>query len=127
MRVYQNALVMETIHYPDEVRSIGDVPNIPSEQDVVQKELDTALMLVEQLTTTFNPEKYTDDYRNALLELIEEKKATNTIATSDKQRPIPENVTDLMTALQASLEKRKASYKKTDNTDKEKCLRTSVS
>ena len=108
MRVYQNALVMETIHYPDEVRSIGDVPNIPSEQDVVQKELDTALMLVEQLTTTFNPEKYTDDYRNALLELIEEKKATNTISTSDKQRPIPENVTDLMTALQASLEKQKS-------------------
>lgn len=120
VRVYQNALVMETIHYPDEVRSIGDVPNIPSEQDVVQKELDTALMLVEQLTTTFNPEKYTDDYRNALLELIEEKKATNTIATSDKQRPIPENVTDLMTALQASLEKTKkpATRKRTTRTKK---------
>lgn len=120
VRVYQNALVMETIHYPDEVRSIGDVPNIPNEQDVVQKELDTALMLVEQLTTTFNPEKYTDDYRNALLELIEEKKATNTISTSDKQRPIPENVTDLMTALQASLEKTKkpATRKRTTRTKK---------
>lgn len=120
VRVYQNALVMETIHYPDEVRSIGDVPNIPSEQDVVQKELDTALLLVEQLTTTFNPEKYTDDYRNALLELIEEKKATNTISTSDKQRPIPENVTDLMTALQASLEKTKkpATRKRTTRTKK---------
>ena len=119
VRVYQNALVMETIHYPDEVRSIGDVPNIPSEQDVVQKELDTALMLVEQLTTTFNPEKYTDDYRNALLELIEEKKATNTISTSDKQRPIPENVTDLMTALQASLENKKpATRKRTTRTKK---------
>lgn len=106
VRVYQNALVMETIHYPDEVRSVGDVPSIPSEQNIVPKELETALMLVDQLTTEFNPEKYTDDYRNALMELIEEKKATNTISTSDK-RPVPDNVTDLMTALQASLEKTK--------------------
>ncbi len=75
VRVYQNALVMETIHYPDEVRSVSDVPNIPSEQTVVPKELETALMLVEQLTTEFNPDKYTDDYRNALMELIEEKKS----------------------------------------------------
>ncbi|MEY9972939.1 DNA end-binding protein Ku [Lysinibacillus sp. RC46] len=106
VRVYQNALVMETIHYPDEVRSVADVPSIPSEQNIVPKELETALMLVDQLTTEFNPEKYTDDYRNALMELIEEKKATNTISTSDK-RPVPDNVTDLMTALQASLEKTK--------------------
>ena len=75
-------------------------------------------MLVDQLTTEFNPEKYTDDYRNALMELIEEKKATNTISTSDK-RPVPDNVTDLMTALQASLEKQKASNKKT-STENEK-------
>jgi len=120
VRVYQNALVMETIHYPDEVRSVGDVPNVPSEQDVVPKELETALMLVDQLTTTFNPEKYTDDYRNALLELIEEKKATNMVATSDQQRPVPDNVTDLMTALQASLDKTKkpTTRKRTTRTKK---------
>ncbi|MGE7947901.1 Ku protein [Lysinibacillus sp. NPDC093688] len=106
VRVYQNALVMETIHYPDEVRSVGDVPNVPSEQNIVPKELETALMLVDQLTTEFNPEKYTDDYRNSLMELIEEKKATSTISANDK-RPVPDNVTDLMTALQASLEKTK--------------------
>ncbi|MET4559673.1 non-homologous end joining protein Ku [Lysinibacillus parviboronicapiens] len=106
VRVYQDALVMEIIHFPDEVRSVSDVPNIPSEQTVVQKELDTALMLVEQLTTIFDPEKYTDEYRTALMELIEEKKATNTISASDK-RPLPDNVTDLMSALQASLDKTK--------------------
>ncbi|MFY0517782.1 Ku protein [Lysinibacillus sp. UGB7] len=106
VRVYQDALVMEIIHFPDEVRSVSDVPNIPSEQTVVKKELDTALMLVEQLTTIFDPEKYTDEYRTALMELIEEKKATNTIAANDK-RPLPDNVTDLMSALQASLDKTK--------------------
>lgn len=108
VRVYRETLIMETIHFPDEVRSTADVPNIPTEQTVVKKELDTALMLVDQLTTDFAPEKYTDEYRTALMELIEEKKAGNNIVTtSDKQTELPSNVTDLMSALQASLDKTK--------------------
>ncbi|MGG0657875.1 Ku protein [Rummeliibacillus pycnus] len=107
VRVYKDTLVMETIHYPDEVRSISDVPNIPAEQIVVQKELDTALMLVEQLTTAFDPEKYTDDYRTSLMDLIEEKKSENTVTANNVEREIPDNVTDLMSALQASLDKTK--------------------
>jgi DNA end-binding protein Ku len=107
--VYKETLMMETIHFPDEVRSTQDVPNIPSEQEVVQRELETALLLVDQLTTAFDPEKYTDDYRTALMELIEEKKTGNQIvtATDEKQPVAPSNVTDLMSALQASLDKTK--------------------
>jgi DNA end-binding protein Ku len=108
VRVYKETLIMETIHFPDEVRNTADVPNIPSEQTVVKKELDTALMLVEQLTTVFEPEKYTDEYRTALMELIEEKKAgNNVVMTSEKQTELPSNVTDLMSALQASLDNTK--------------------
>ncbi|WP_274307191.1 Ku protein [Solibacillus daqui] len=119
VRVYKDALVMETIHYPDEVRSVSDVPNIPSVDVVVQKELDTALMLVEQLTTVFEPTKYTDEYRTALMELIEDKKASSTVTATDK-KPLPDNVTDLMSALQASLEKTKkpATRKRTTKTKK---------
>lgn len=108
VRVYKDTLVMETIHYPDEVRSVSDVPNIPNVDIVVQKELDTALMLVEQLTTVFDPSKYTDEYRTALMELIEEKKANSTVThTATDKKPLPDNVTDLMAALQASLDKTK--------------------
>jgi DNA end-binding protein Ku len=108
VRAFKEMLLMETIHFPDEVRSAEDVPNIPSEQTVVQRELDTALMLVDQLTTAFDPEKYTDDYRTALMDLIEEKKASNqTVSASEKQPAAPSNVTDLMAALQASLDKTK--------------------
>lgn len=109
VRVYQELLVMETIHFPDEVRKASDVPNIPLDQTVVQKELETALLLVDQLTTEFNPEKYTDDYRTALMELIEEKKVSSPpIETDSKQQPAAaSNVTDLMAALQASLDKTK--------------------
>lgn len=120
VRVYRDALVMETIHFPDEVRSVGDVPNIPSTDVVVQRELDTALMLVEQLTTEFDPTKYHDEYRTALMELIEEKKANSTVTTTD-QKPLPDNVTDLMSALQASLDKtKKPARKKTTRATKTK-------
>lgn len=121
VRVYKDTLVMETIHYPDEVRSISDVPNIPAEQLVVQKELDTALMLVEQLTTAFDPDKYTDDYRTALMDLIEEKKSEHTVTANDVEKELPDNVTDLMSALQASLNKtKKTTTKKRTKTLKEK-------
>lgn len=108
VRVYKNTLVMEVIHFPDEVRDAKDVPNIPGVETVVQKELETALMLVDQLTTEFDPTKYTDDYRTALMQLIEAKQAegTGTVTVNDK-RPLPDNVTDLMSALQASLDKTK--------------------
>ncbi|MGJ9458248.1 Ku protein [Oceanobacillus sp. CF4.6] len=107
IRVYENSLVAETIHYPDEVRSVQDVPNIPEEVKIEAKELDTAKMLIEQLTTEFEPEKYNDDYRTALLDLIEEKKNKEQTETAT-DKPVPDNVTNLMDALQASLERAKS-------------------
>lgn len=108
IRVYENTLVAETIHYPDEVRDAGDVPNVPDEVTTAQKELDTAKMLIDQLTAEFDPEKYKDDYRASLLELIEEKKNNEETTTADdKSKEAPDNVTDLMGALEASLDKAK--------------------
>lgn len=106
IRVYENILVMETIHYPDEVRKAGDVPSVPSEDKVTKRELDTAILLIDQLTTEFEPEKYTDDYRTALLELIESKRnGQETVSAATKE--VASNVTDLMAALQASIDRTK--------------------
>lgn len=106
VRVFENTIVMETIHFPDEVRKPSDVPNVPAEDKVTEKELETAIMLIDQLTTTFEPEKYNDDYRTALLELIESKRTGKEIVTSAEKAPAA-NVTDLMAALQASIDKTK--------------------
>ncbi|KGR90621.1 DNA repair protein [Ureibacillus massiliensis 4400831 = CIP 108448 = CCUG 49529] len=108
VRVYGDTLLMETIHFPDEVRKADEVPNIPSEDKIADKELDTALMLIEQLTEKFDPEKYNDDYRTALLELIEKKKSGEVVVTAtEKETKVPSDMTDLMAALQASLDKTK--------------------
>jgi DNA end-binding protein Ku len=122
IRVYENSLVMETIHFPDEVRSAADIPNVPADDKVTEKELDTAIMLIDQLTTTFNPEKYTDDYRTALIELIESKSSGKEIVTPVEKEQ-KSNVTDLMAALQASIDKTKP---KQATTEAPKKKRTTV-
>lgn len=106
VRVYQNCIVMETVHYPDEVRNVKEVPSVPEQTEVGTKELETAIMLIDQLTTTFDPEKYKDDYRLALQELIERKVNHDEGKTPTEAAP-RQNVVDLMSALQASIEKTK--------------------
>jgi DNA end-binding protein Ku len=123
VRVYENTLVMETIHFPDEVRSSADVPSVPAEDKVTDKELDTAIMLIDQLTTEFNPEKYTDDYRTALLELIESKRTGQETVTSKEKEPVT-NVTDLMAALQASIDRTKPEKAETVKKEPAKKKRT---
>ncbi|OZU88498.1 Ku protein [Virgibacillus indicus] len=125
IRVYQNTLVVETIHYPDEVRSVQDVPNVPEKVETVKKELDTAKMLIDQLTTEFDPEKYKDEYRTALLELIEEKKNQDQTTTA-KDKPAPDAATNLMDALQASLDRAKKEKPKPKQPAKRKTKTTTA-
>ncbi len=103
---------METIYFPDEVRDFQEVPNVPEDTNIVEKEIETAKLLIEQLTTTFEPEKYHDEYRTALLDLIEQKKNGEEISTA-KEPAKKDNVTDLMEALEKSLNKTKKQKKPT--------------
>lgn len=107
IRVYENTLLVETIHYPDEVRPVADVPNVPDASAVTGKELDTAKLLIEQLTTEFDPAKYEDDYRVALMELIEQKRNKAPTGKKKKTEKAPAQVANLMEALEASIEQAK--------------------
>ncbi|MCD7036190.1 Ku protein [Metabacillus sp. GX 13764] len=102
VRVYENCLVMETIHYPDEVRSAKEVPSVPENTEVQKKELDTAIMLIDQLTAKFDPSRYQDDYREDVKALIQQKITKNEGKTPEEIAN-RENVVDLMGALQASI------------------------
>ena len=86
IRVFEGTLLMETIHYPDEVRKAADVPNVPSADEVSKKEIDTAILLIDQLTTTFDPEKYHDEYRSKLMDLIEAKRNGTEMVTREGER-----------------------------------------
>lgn len=117
VRVYDKGLLLETIFYPDEVRNIDHVPGIQDNFELNEKELDTAVQLVEQLTTEFNPEQYQNDYRKALSELIESKVNGDEIKTA-KKAPKKANVVDLMDALQASIDDTKPQQKQQQKTKK---------
>jgi DNA end-binding protein Ku len=100
-----NVLMLETLYYPDEIRT-ADLPETPDVQ-VSQPELTMALSLVEMLEEPFDPKKYNDQYRNALLEVIEAKRSGQEVLATP-EAPLPKTV-DLMAALKASLEAAKKS------------------
>ncbi|AIQ11593.1 non-homologous end joining protein Ku [Paenibacillus durus] len=102
IRVLENCLSIETMFYPDEIRPISQVPSLPEAGVVNDKELDMAKLLISQLSTPFEPEKYTDDYRQRMLDLIASKVAGEEIRIAPARQQT--NVIDLMAALQASIE-----------------------
>jgi DNA end-binding protein Ku len=95
-----NLLMLETLYYPDEIRT-ADLQAAPDVM-VSQPELNMALSLVEMLEEPFDPKKYHDEYRNALLEVIEAKRTGQELVAAP-ETPMPQTV-DLMAALKASLE-----------------------
>ena len=100
LRVYGDAIAMETMFYPDELRNASDL-ELPGEIDLGEKEMMMSKSLVDMLTGDFEPEKYHDNYREALIELIERKAEGQEIT---RPAPAAGKVTDLMEALRASVE-----------------------
>ena len=103
LRAYEDTLMVETMFWPDEIRSTGtlDLPE-GKEASVRAKELEMARSLVDSLADRFKPESYTDAYRAALEELIEQKMRGET-RNAKRRKPEPK-VIDLMEALKASVD-----------------------
>jgi DNA end-binding protein Ku len=100
LRPMNGTLALETLHYPDEIREREDsMPNVL----VNDREMGMASSLVEALSEPFDPGKYHDNYREAVLELIEAKKKGREVVMPEGAAPSGE-VTDLMAALRASVD-----------------------
>src|SRR5918992_4243545 len=97
-------LTMETMIFSDEVISPEDIDDLPAAKDLKasDRELKMAQQLIDSLSADFEPEKYHDEYREKVLELIERKAAGEEIAVQP-EAPEPKKVPDLMAALEASL------------------------
>jgi DNA end-binding protein Ku len=100
LRAGENVLMLETLYYPDEIRT-ADLPATPDVL-VSPQELNMALTLVEMLEEPFEPKNYHDGYRGALLEMIEAKAMGQEVLAAP-EAPQPQTI-DLMAALKASLE-----------------------
>ena len=103
LRPYEHGLLLETMHYPDEIRGTNEL-NLPEEQAALSDaEVNMAVALIDQLTAEFSPEIHADQYRFALERVIEAKLGTPQVAATPP--PTPQGkVGDLMEALRASIE-----------------------
>jgi DNA end-binding protein Ku len=99
-----NLLMMETMIFADEVVPPEDLDGLPEKDDLKasDRELKMAQQLIESLASDFEPQRYHDEYREKVLELIEAKAEGAEIAVQP-EAPKAERVPDLMAALEASL------------------------
>jgi DNA end-binding protein Ku len=102
LRPLDNILALHTLHYPDEIKSRKEL--VPALPEVTQAELAMATSLVKAMARSFEPKTYHDGYRKALAEVIEAKlKGKKVVVPAAPQVEI----TDLMAALRASVERAK--------------------
>jgi DNA end-binding protein Ku len=99
------ALVLELMHFADELADTGKL-HVPKKTEVGKREMNMAKSLIDSMSAKWNPEKYKDDYREALMEVIEEKVEAGgkEIEEKPKKAPKPTKVIDLVSVLQKSLD-----------------------
>jgi DNA end-binding protein Ku len=98
---FSSTMLLTTLHWPDEVRAIDEL-NLPEDQiEIKPAEKKMAEQLVASMTGDFSADDYHDDYRQALMAVIERKVAGE--KPEPAQRTEPTNITDLMAALEASV------------------------
>ena len=115
IRPLGDALVLETLLYADEVTLPDELEGLPHDVDISDRELKIARQLIESLSTDFEPERYHDDYREKVLELIEQKAEGRQVVTQPAAEE-PTKVLDLMAALEASLAEAKEAKGKKSQT-----------
>jgi DNA end-binding protein Ku len=111
LRFKDNVFVLETMYWPDEIRA-ADFEILDKKVEVRDQEVQMAKSLIDNLTEAFKPEQFQDEYREALLDIVQKKVAGEEIEVVPE--PEPTKVVDLMEALKASVEqtKKKAAPKK---------------
>jgi DNA end-binding protein Ku len=99
------AMVLELMHFADELADPEKL-HLPKKTEIGKREMNMAKSLVDSMSSKWNPEKYKDDYREALMEVIEEKVEAGgkEIEEKPKKAPKPTKVIDLVSVLQKSLE-----------------------
>ncbi len=110
VRPVDGCLMMSTMLYPDEIVTADQIQKLDAVASVVvdDRETEMARLLIETLEADFDPSRYHDSYREALLELIEKKAAGEALEPVAAAGPTSDTVVDLMAALEASVAAAKA-------------------
>jgi DNA end-binding protein Ku len=96
------ALLMHTLHYPDEIRKVGAIPDLNGKVAIAPNERKMGKQLIASMAASFDPEEFKSDYKKALQALVKAKLAGKELAP---QKAPTGKVIDLQEALRASLRK----------------------
>jgi DNA end-binding protein Ku len=98
---FSDTMLLTTLHWPDEIRSLEEL-ELPEDQvEIKPTERKMAEQLVDSMTGTFDADEYKDEYREALMNVIEAKVAGEEPKPAAKAEPT--KIGDLMAALEASV------------------------
>lgn len=104
IRPYEDMIILETMHFAEEIVQSSEVGGIEEQHKPAERELKMAGQLIDTLAADFEPDKYKDEYRDAVHDLIEAKAKGEEYVMPPP--PVPEaQVVDLMAALEKSLAK----------------------
>jgi DNA end-binding protein Ku len=111
LRVRDKVIVLQTMLWPDEVRT-PEFDILDAEVELRPQEMQMASSLVDSMGAEFDPSRFTDEYRDAMIELIDRKRSTGDTreapVAADSGGDGADSMTDLLTALQRSVEAAKA-------------------
>lgn len=102
LKVVGDALVLETMRFQNELADLSEF-KFPEADVVRPQELKMAEQLVQNLAESFRPEKYTDDHRERLMELIDAKLRGRKVTAVETEEPEATRVVDLMERLRESI------------------------
>ena len=99
---FENTMLLSTLYWPDEIRALGELDLPEEEPEIKPAEKRMAAQLIEAMTGEFDPAQYRDEYREALMQVIESKiEGRETVAVQEPEEGT--KLVDLMAALQASV------------------------
>jgi DNA end-binding protein Ku len=102
MDPFDNTMLLSTLYWPDEIRAIDELDLPDEEPEIKPAEKKMAAQLIEAMTGEFDPANYRDEYREALMQVIESKiEGRETVEVETPEEPT--KLADLMAALQASV------------------------
>jgi DNA end-binding protein Ku len=102
MDPFENTMLLSTLYWPDEIRDMGELDLPEEEPEIKPAEKKMAAQLIEAMTGEFDPAEYRDEYRDALMQVIESKiEGRETVEIEAPEEPT--KLVDLMAALQASV------------------------
>ena len=103
VKAVEDAIVLEIMRFGDELVDASEF-KLPTDAGIRPQELQMATQLVENLSSEFDPSKYTDDYHDNLMKIIKAKMKGKKIEVEEPEAPESTQVVDLIARLQESLE-----------------------